>query len=75
MTQEHETPLIFSWGDRIRAGSVYKKDLVSTIDLAPTLLDAAGIAKPEPMYGESLLPLLLGGRELKQRAHLFRTAS
>ena len=54
------TPLVFSWGDRIEAGSVYKKDLVSTIDLAPTLLDAAGIAKPATMYGESLLPLLLG---------------
>jgi len=64
------TPLIFSWGDQIEAGSVYKKDLVSTIDLAPTLLDAAGIAKPEPMYGESLLPLLLGDAN-SSREHIF----
>jgi len=64
------TPLLFSWGDRIEAGSVYKKDLVSTIDLAPTLLDAAGIAKPEPMYGESLLPLLLGNAN-SSRTHIF----
>ena len=64
------TPLIFSWGDRIEAGSVNKKDLVSTIDLAPTLLDAAGIAKPEPMYGESLLPLLLGDAN-SSRKHVF----
>ena len=64
------TPLIFSWGDRIEAGGVYKKDLVSTIDLAPTLLDAAGIAKPAPMYGESLLPLLLGDAN-SSREHIF----
>ena len=64
------TPLLFSWADRIEAGSVYKKDLVSTIDLAPTLLDAAGIAKPEPMYGESLLPLLLGNAH-SSRTHVF----
>jgi arylsulfatase A-like enzyme len=64
------TPLVFSWGDRIEAGSVHKKDLVSTIDLAPTLLDAAGIAKPEPMYGESLLPLLLGDAN-SSRTHIF----
>jgi N-sulfoglucosamine sulfohydrolase len=43
---------------------------VSTIDLAPTLLDAAGIAKPEPMYGESLLPLLLGVAN-SSRTHIF----
>ena len=43
---------------------------MSTIDLAPTLLDAAGIAKPEPMYGESLLPLLLGDAN-SSREHVF----
>ena len=64
------TPLIFSWGDRIEAGSVFDKSLVSTIDLAPTLLDAAGIAKPPPMYGESLLPLLLG-KANSSRTHVF----
>lgn len=31
---------------------------VSTIDLPPTLLDAAGLAVPEEMQGRSLLPLL-----------------
>ncbi len=64
------TPLIFSWGDQIEAGSVFDKSLVSTIDLAPTLLDAAGIDKPEPMYGESLLPLLLGDAN-SSREHIF----
>lgn len=34
--------------------------MVSLIDLPPTLLDAAGIAVPEQMQGRSILPLLRG---------------
>jgi arylsulfatase A-like enzyme len=34
------------------------QQLVSLIDLPPTLLDAAGIAIPEQMQGRSILPLL-----------------
>ena len=37
------------------------RQLVSLIDLPPTLLDAAGIAIPPSMQGRSILPLL-GGR-------------
>lgn len=62
-----QTPLVLSWPGKIRPGSVLREQLVSVIDLAPTLLDVAGIRKPDQMYGESLLPLLLGhnqnGRE------------
>lgn len=42
------------------AGTV--RELVSLVDFAPTLLDAAGITVPEPMQGRSILPLLHGGR-------------
>nr|WP_145156406.1 sulfatase-like hydrolase/transferase [Paenibacillus terrae] len=34
------------------------RELVSLIDLAPTLLDAAGIPVPDVMQGRSILPLL-----------------
>ena len=34
--------------------------LVSLVDLPPTLLDAAGIPVPEAMEGRSILPLLRG---------------
>jgi arylsulfatase A-like enzyme len=34
------------------------RELVSLVDLPPTLLDAAGIAVPETMQGRSILPLL-----------------
>ena len=36
------------------------QQLVSLIDLPPTLLDAAGIDVPEEMQGQSILPLLHG---------------
>lgn len=38
-------------------------ELVSLIDLPPTLLDAAGLPVPEAMQGRSIMPLLHGRRE------------
>ena len=39
-----------------------KKELVSLIDLPPTLLDAAGIEVPKEMSGRSILPLVHGDK-------------
>jgi len=44
----------FTGGGRIQ-------ELVSLVDLPPTLLDAAGIPVPDSMHGRSILPLLHGG--------------
>ncbi|MFD7923496.1 sulfatase-like hydrolase/transferase [Streptomyces sp. NPDC059740] len=41
-------------------GGVRLPHLVSHVDLAPTLLDAAGVEVPPQMQGHSLLPLLNG---------------
>ncbi len=41
-------------------GGVRPAELVSHVDLPPTLLDAAGIAVPADMQGRSLLPSLRG---------------
>jgi len=38
-------------------------ELVSQVDLAPTLLEAAGLRPPQSMQGRSFLPLLDGRRE------------
>ncbi len=42
------------------AGGGQLRELVSLIDLPPTLLDAVGLAVPEQMQGRSLMPLLSG---------------
>jgi arylsulfatase A-like enzyme len=44
------------------AGGGQIQELVSLIDLPPTLLDAAGLEVPEHMQGRSILPLVRGAR-------------
>lgn len=52
-------PLIFSWPEELQAG-LRSDALVESIDVAPTLLEAAGLAIPHAMQGRSLLPLMRG---------------
>jgi N-acetylglucosamine-6-sulfatase len=52
-------PLLVRYPPRVPAGSV-RPELVSTIDLAPTLLALAGLAPPPAMDGRSLVPVLDG---------------
>lgn len=52
-------PFVMQWPGHIPAGSS-TQGLVQNIDLAPTLLEAAGVEIPEPMHGVSLLPLVSG---------------
>jgi arylsulfatase A-like enzyme len=52
-------PLIFSWPGQIKT-NLQSDALVELMDIAPTLLDAATIAKPSHMQGQSLWPLLTG---------------
>ncbi len=46
--------------DPLAAGSVLAEPFVGMIDMAPTLLDIAGVPTPADMHGRSLLPLLTG---------------
>jgi arylsulfatase A-like enzyme len=50
-------PLIISWPAFADKGSRLSA-LVESVDIAPMLLEAAGITVPEDMQGKSLLPLL-----------------
>lgn len=53
------TPLLIRWPGTIAPAS--KCDaIVSNIDFAPTLLEAAGVAVPSDVQGKSMLPILKG---------------
>jgi arylsulfatase A-like enzyme len=54
-----QTPLIFAWDKKIPADKRHKNGLISTIDLSPTILDLAGIEKPQQMYGTSFRQILM----------------
>jgi arylsulfatase A-like enzyme len=63
------TALIAQWPAKIEAGGV-QNTLASVIDLAPTFLEAAGVAVPEEMQGRSMLPVLLDASQ-KGREQVF----
>ena len=53
-----KTPLVAHWPAGIRQNGAARASLVSAIDLAPTILDVAGVKPPETFQGVSLRPLL-----------------
>ena len=61
-------PLVAYWPGVIPEGIVVEST-VQLLDVAPTLLDLAGIEIPEAMQGQSLVPLLSGdsGRRWRER--------
>ncbi|MCC8094850.1 MAG: sulfatase [Tannerellaceae bacterium] len=65
-----QTPLIFVWKDKIEVECVHSNGLISSVDLAATLLDCAGVSKPENMYGESFKEILLDP-SLRGREYIF----
>jgi arylsulfatase A-like enzyme len=60
------TPVILHWVGHTKAG--HYADLVSTVDLAPTVLAAAGAKAPATMDGVSLLDTARGKGALKRDA-------
>ncbi|MHC4619444.1 MAG: sulfatase-like hydrolase/transferase [Planctomycetota bacterium] len=54
-------PLAIRWGAKAKGGQVVD-DFVSLTDMAPTFLEAAGIAVPAEMTGRSLLGVLLSDK-------------
>ena len=63
------TPIIFHWRGRL-APSFNQSSLVSSMDLAPTILDFAGAAIPPDLPGQSLRPLLEGTAPIDERQAL-----
>ena len=52
-------PLLIRYPGKIKAGQVHES-MVNHVDLAPTLLDFAGLPIPEDLQGYSLKPILEG---------------
>ncbi len=63
-----KVPLILAGGDRIPAGR--SEVQVRHVDLAPTVLDLAGVPVPEEMTGSSLLSIVEGGDTAHRDAYL-----
>jgi arylsulfatase A-like enzyme len=64
------TPLILRWPGRIAPGTS-SAQLASTIDLMPTLLEAAGCTIPEDVQGKSLLSTAMGRKGTILREAVF----
>lgn len=66
-------PLAIRWGDAVPSGRTVD-DFVTLTDMAPTLLEAAGVPVPDAVTGRSLLPMLKSdeqGRVEQDRDHVF----
>jgi len=57
--ESFKTPLLIRWPNQIKPGTT-NEEMVQNLDFAQTFLEAAQIAAPEDMQGESLIPLLTG---------------
>lgn len=64
--ESFSTPLIMHLPKGLTARGAIR-ELVQNIDLAPTILELAGVEIPQDMQGTSLVPLLRGEAELPDR--------
>ncbi len=55
--ESFRTPMVMRYPNVIKPGTV-NTDFILNLDIAPTLLDAAGVAIPKDIQGKSFLPLL-----------------
>ena len=58
-------PMMIRWPKHIKAGQVLKQ-LVSSIDILPTILDATGVGGPKNLPGRSLLALGQGANSWRR---------
>ncbi|MCX7015418.1 MAG: sulfatase-like hydrolase/transferase, partial [Candidatus Sumerlaeota bacterium] len=65
-------PMALRWPGRIAAGQTSQR-LVGTLDVAPTLLDAAGLSFSQPVDGASVLPLCFDSSSPWRDAYLCET--
>jgi len=67
--QTIRVPLIFHWPDRLPGGEVVE-EVVSLVDVLPTLCSLLGLVEPANVQGLDLVPVLEGSGELERDAVL-----
>jgi N-sulfoglucosamine sulfohydrolase len=65
------TPLVVRWPGHISPGRVDSEQVVTTVDVMPTVLEAAGLSPPHALDGISLLSLLEGRTRELPRSEVF----
>ena len=60
------TPIMFSWPGRLEGAT--RLEPVSSIDLVPTILSAAGLTVPDGLPGLNLWPILTGAKPIDRDA-------
>ncbi len=63
-------PFIASWPGKVRQGNV-SSEIITFWDLLPTLAEIAGAKTPERIDGISVLPALLGEKQLSHHEYLY----
>lgn len=63
-------PIIINWPGKVVANQV-KEELISSVDLLPTLLAVAGVEVPPNLPGISLLPLVQESQSYEPREYVF----
>ena len=58
-------PMIMRWPGKVKPGQV-NDDMVMSIDICATILEAAGIEAPAPLHGKDLL-----GKQVRKRKYIF----
>lgn len=59
--ESFRTPMVMRYPGVIKPGT-QSTEMVMNLDIAPTLLDAAGVTIPADMQGQSILPLFKNGK-------------
>lgn len=60
-----------AWSPKMVKAGTKVKSMIQNIDIAPTILEMAGIEKPAHFQGASILPFLKGGQPQKWRDRIF----
>ena len=65
------TPWIIRWPGVTKAGSVNNRDMISAVDMLPTMLEMASLEIPAGLDGSSFVPVIKG-QEQKGREAVFK---